>query len=117
MKRKSGYYAPLTMSGTLFLNSIMNSCYDNVQNHESTHFFSGLLRVYYYRLAQSWFINEPFSHQQMEGVHVSYQKVFSLPADMSSRTTAHGSEEHHKLIVDSTFIAIPQPNDSTQRKA
>jgi len=36
---------------------------------------------------------------------------------MSNRTTTHGPEEHHKLIVDSTFIAIPQPDDSTERKA
>ncbi|CAF1028449.1 unnamed protein product [Rotaria sordida] len=36
---------------------------------------------------------------------------------MDSRNTTHGSEEHHKLIVDSTSIAIPQPEDSQQRKA
>ncbi|CAF4329107.1 unnamed protein product [Rotaria sordida] len=29
----------------------------------------------------------------------------------------HGPEEHHKLIVDSTCIAVPQPDDSQQRKA
>ena len=46
-----------------------------------------------------------------------YPEFISLPADMSSGTTAHGPEEHHKLIVDSTCIAIPQPADSTQRKA
>jgi hypothetical protein len=46
-----------------------------------------------------------------------YPELISLPADMSNRTTAHGPEEHHKLIVDSTFIVILQPNDSTQRKA
>jgi hypothetical protein len=36
---------------------------------------------------------------------------------MDSRNTAHGPEEHHKLIVDSTSIAVPQPDDSQQRKA
>ncbi|CAF1359039.1 unnamed protein product [Rotaria sordida] len=36
---------------------------------------------------------------------------------MSNRTTAHGPEEHHKLIVDSASIAAPQPHDSQQRKA
>jgi hypothetical protein len=46
-----------------------------------------------------------------------YPEFISLPADISSRTTPHGPEEYHKLIVDSTFIAIPQPNDSTERKA
>ncbi|CAF4633632.1 unnamed protein product, partial [Rotaria sp. Silwood2] len=46
-----------------------------------------------------------------------YPELISLPADMSNRTTTYGPEEHHKLIVDSTFIAIPQPGDSIQRKA
>ncbi|CAF3733108.1 unnamed protein product [Rotaria sp. Silwood1] len=45
MKTKSGYYASLTMSGVV--NGIMSSCYDNVQNHESTHFSSDLLRGFY----------------------------------------------------------------------
>ncbi|CAF2788213.1 unnamed protein product [Rotaria sp. Silwood2] len=46
-----------------------------------------------------------------------YSELISLPADMSNRTTTQGPEEHHKLIANSTFIAIPQPGDSTQRKA
>ncbi|CAF2930749.1 unnamed protein product [Rotaria sp. Silwood2] len=46
-----------------------------------------------------------------------YPELISLPADMSNRTTVHGPEEHHKLIVDSTCIAIPQPYDLDQRKA
>ncbi|CAF2941950.1 unnamed protein product [Rotaria sp. Silwood2] len=46
-----------------------------------------------------------------------YPELVSLPADMSNRTAAHGPEEHHKLIVDSNFIAIPQPDDINQRKA
>jgi hypothetical protein len=46
-----------------------------------------------------------------------YPELISLPADMSNRTKAHGPKEHHKLIVDSTFIPIPQPNDLDQRKA
>ncbi|CAF2093802.1 unnamed protein product, partial [Rotaria magnacalcarata] len=45
-----------------------------------------------------------------------YPEFISLPADLSNRTTPHGPEEYHKLIVDSTFIAIPQPEDSTKRK-
>ncbi|CAF4166824.1 unnamed protein product [Rotaria sp. Silwood2] len=36
--------------------------------------------------------------------------------DLDSRNTAHGPKEHHKLIVDSTSIAVPQPEDSQQRK-
>ncbi|CAF2990154.1 unnamed protein product, partial [Rotaria sp. Silwood2] len=46
-----------------------------------------------------------------------YPGLVSLPANMTDKNIKHGTEEHHKLIVDSTFIAIPQPNDSQQRKA
>jgi hypothetical protein len=46
-----------------------------------------------------------------------YAELISLTADMSNRNTPHGPEEHHKLIVDSTIIAIPQPDDLDLRKA
>ncbi|CAM4823601.1 unnamed protein product [Rotaria magnacalcarata] len=36
---------------------------------------------------------------------------------MESSNTAHEPEEHHKIIVDSTSIAVPRPDDSEQRKA
>jgi len=46
-----------------------------------------------------------------------YQELVSLPANLSSKTAKHGPQKHHKLIVDSTCIAIPEPSDSDQRKA
>ena len=46
-----------------------------------------------------------------------YSKLISLPVDISSRRALHGSEQQHKLIVDSTFIAIPEPYDLQERKA
>ncbi len=46
-----------------------------------------------------------------------YPELISLPVDLSSRRTPHGPERQHKLIVDSTFIAIPEPYDSEERKA
>ncbi|CAF2812772.1 unnamed protein product [Rotaria sp. Silwood2] len=46
-----------------------------------------------------------------------YSKLVSLPADMTDINTTYGPEENHKLLVDSTYIVIPQPNDSRQRKA
>ncbi|CAF3155201.1 unnamed protein product [Rotaria sp. Silwood2] len=45
-----------------------------------------------------------------------YPELISLSGDMSNRTTPHGPEEHHKLIVDSTFIAISQRDDLDQHK-
>jgi hypothetical protein len=55
-------------------------------------------------------------------VHHMLSKVIdilhsSVPANMADKNLKHGPEEHHKLIVDSNVIAIPEPNDSQQRKA
>ncbi|CAF3995273.1 unnamed protein product [Rotaria sp. Silwood2] len=46
-----------------------------------------------------------------------YPELISLPADIANRRTPHGPQRHHKLIVDSTFIAMPEPYDSEQCKA
>ncbi|CAF4703068.1 unnamed protein product, partial [Rotaria sp. Silwood2] len=46
-----------------------------------------------------------------------YPELVSLPVDLASSRTPHGPERQHKLIVDSTFIAIPEPYDSEERKA
>jgi hypothetical protein len=45
-----------------------------------------------------------------------YPAFVSLPADLANRRTLHGPEQHHKLIVNSTCIAVPEPHDSEQRK-
>ncbi|CAF4670749.1 unnamed protein product, partial [Rotaria sp. Silwood2] len=46
-----------------------------------------------------------------------YPEFISLPANISNRSIPHGPEERHKLIVDPAFIAIPQPDESTEHKA
>ncbi|CAF4339497.1 unnamed protein product, partial [Rotaria sordida] len=46
-----------------------------------------------------------------------YRELISFPADIAKRRTPHGPEQNHKLIVDSTVVAIPEPYDSEQRKA
>ncbi|CAF4771640.1 unnamed protein product, partial [Rotaria sp. Silwood2] len=40
-----------------------------------------------------------------------------LPDDIAERRTPHRPHRNHKLIVDSTFIAIPEPYDTEKRKA
>ncbi|CAF4193621.1 unnamed protein product, partial [Rotaria sordida] len=45
-----------------------------------------------------------------------YPAFISIPADLTNRRTPHGPEQYHKLIVDSTFIAIPEPHDSEKCK-
>lgn len=46
-----------------------------------------------------------------------YPKLILLSDDMDDEATVHGLEQHHKLIVDSTVIAIHQPEDFEQRRA
>ncbi|CAF4668222.1 unnamed protein product, partial [Rotaria sp. Silwood2] len=46
-----------------------------------------------------------------------YPELVSLPTNIADRKEIHGPEQHHKLIVDSTFIAAPEPDDLEQRKA
>lgn len=44
-------------------------------------------------------------------------KFIVLPDDIDDEDAIHGPEHHHKLIVDSTFIAIHQPEDADDRRA
>ncbi|CAF4307232.1 unnamed protein product [Rotaria sp. Silwood2] len=46
-----------------------------------------------------------------------YAELISLPADIANTRTPHGPEQSHKLIVDSTFITVPEPSNSEERKA
>ncbi|CAF2965385.1 unnamed protein product [Rotaria sp. Silwood2] len=46
-----------------------------------------------------------------------YPELISIPADIGNRRTPHGPQQHHKLIVDSTCIAIPEPHESAQRRS
>ncbi len=55
----------------------MTSCYANVQSHEAAQFYMGPLRLYHW-LAQSLSINEPFGHQNMEGVHFVPQVMYEV---------------------------------------
>ena len=54
-------------------------------------------------------------------IDILYSSVCSqliiLPDNMNEESTSHELEEHYKLIVDPTFIATQQPEDSEQRKA
>lgn len=46
-----------------------------------------------------------------------YPELISLPINLASKRTPHGPEQHLKLIVDLTCIAIPEPYDTDQRIA
>ena len=50
-------------------------------------------------------------------LHYTNRARTYCPLFIDDETRILGLERYHKLIVDSTFIAILQPEDSAQRKA
>ncbi len=48
--------------------------------------------------------------------HCVYPRLVVFPDDIDDDDTVHGPEQYHKLIVDSTCIAIYQPEDPEERK-
>ncbi|UJR18730.1 hypothetical protein I4U23_005637 [Adineta vaga] len=69
LEMKTGFYAPLTTTGTILVNDVAASCYANVQSHDAAHFYMGPLR-WYNSLARSLSIAEPFGHQKSDGIHI-----------------------------------------------
>ncbi|CAF1252056.1 unnamed protein product [Adineta ricciae] len=68
IEMKKQYYAPLTMTGTLFVNDIFASCFANVRDHRFAQYSMTPFRVYY-KLARYLSIAEPFHTHQREGIH------------------------------------------------
>jgi hypothetical protein len=94
VEMKTGFYAPLTTSGknrsnsmkvccisnvigTILVNGIMASCFSNVKSHEAAQWYMSPLRWYYW-LAQSLSLSEPFGNQNREGVHFIPQIMYEF---------------------------------------
>ncbi|CAF5079504.1 unnamed protein product, partial [Rotaria sp. Silwood1] len=65
---KKGYYAPLTMKGTLLVNNVLASCYANVNNHHLAQYYMAPFR-YYYKFARFISLNDPFNINKTEGLY------------------------------------------------
>ncbi len=65
---KKGYYAPLTIKGTLFVNQILASCFAHTKNHYLAQFSMFPFR-FYYQLTQFIYLNDPFYNNKSEGLH------------------------------------------------
>ncbi|CAF0981463.1 unnamed protein product [Rotaria sordida] len=77
MEIKNGYYAPLTMTGTLLVNNIDASCFSNVKNHDIVQFYMSPLR-WYYRLSRLLFIEKPFGDKTVDGIHYIAQMLYEI---------------------------------------
>ncbi|CAF1976577.1 unnamed protein product [Rotaria magnacalcarata] len=65
---KFGYYAPLSITGTLLANNVEVSCFSNVKNHDIVQFYMSPLR-WYYRLSRLLSIEQPFGNHTVNGIH------------------------------------------------
>ncbi|CAF4592828.1 unnamed protein product [Rotaria sp. Silwood2] len=80
---------------------------------------SGLYNNYYRHRDNCNYCTPEFEKERqkkLEEKEVAIQQHFQV-LDDTNRRTPHEPQQHYKLIVDSTFIAIPEPHDSEQRKA
>ncbi|CAF3773377.1 unnamed protein product [Rotaria sp. Silwood1] len=68
IEMKKGYYAPLTMKGTLLINNILASCFANVNNHHLAQNYMTPFR-YYYKFARFISLYDPFNINKTEGLY------------------------------------------------
>ncbi|CAF2859881.1 unnamed protein product [Rotaria sp. Silwood2] len=68
IEMKKGYYAPLTMKGTLLINNVLASCFANVNNHHLAQYYMTPLR-YYYKFARFMSLYDLFNINKTEGLH------------------------------------------------
>ena len=74
---KQGYYAPLTMQGTLLVNQILASSFAHVRNHHLAQFYMFPFR-YYYKLTRWISFNDPFYLYKTEGLNWFIKIIFYL---------------------------------------
>lgn len=72
---KKGYYAPLTMKGTLLVNNILASCFANFNNHHVAQYYMAPFR-YYYKFTRLIYLSDPFNVNQTEGLHWTVSIMF-----------------------------------------
>ncbi|CAF3994004.1 unnamed protein product [Rotaria sp. Silwood1] len=75
---------------------------------------SGFYTNYYRHRDSCIYCTSELDEEKQQKMKKKQQNFRAL--DDTSRITSHGPEQQHKLIVDSTFIAIPELYDSEERK-
>ncbi|CAF1242233.1 unnamed protein product [Adineta steineri] len=79
IESKNGYFAPLTMTGTILVNNVYASCFASVKNHELAQIFMTPFR-WYYQLANFISITEPFNNNnnRTNGIHWFVKFIYQL---------------------------------------
>ncbi|CAF1537672.1 unnamed protein product [Rotaria sp. Silwood1] len=74
IEMKKGYYAPLTMKGTLLINNVLASCFANVNNHHLAQYYMTPFH-YYYKFARFMSLYDPFNINKTE-VRPDYKEYY-----------------------------------------
>ncbi|CAF1278143.1 unnamed protein product [Rotaria sordida] len=74
---KKGYFAPLTLTGTILINDVLASCYASAKNHQWAQTSMAPFR-WYYKLARFISVNEPFDNNGTDGIHWVVQMIYQL---------------------------------------
>ncbi|CAF1361335.1 unnamed protein product [Rotaria sordida] len=82
---KQGYFAPLTLAGTLLVNDVLASCYASVKSHQWAQ-ISMIPFRWYYRLARFISVNDPFDNNRTDGIHWTVQIIYQLISYIQSLT-------------------------------
>ncbi|CAF1477119.1 unnamed protein product [Adineta steineri] len=75
IEMKKGYYAPLTMKGTLLINNILASCFANINDHYLAQYSMAPFR-YYYKFTRLISLRDPFNINKTEGLHWTVNYMF-----------------------------------------
>ena len=74
---KKGYYAPLTMKGTLLVNNILASCFALIKDHHLAQYYMFPFR-YYYKLNKLFHSNDQSDIHNVEGLHWIIKIMFDF---------------------------------------
>ncbi|CAF4883392.1 unnamed protein product [Rotaria sp. Silwood1] len=74
---KKGYFAPLTLTGTILINDVLASCYASAKNHQWAQTFMAPFR-WYYKLARFISVNQPFNNNRTDGIHWVVKIIYQL---------------------------------------
>ena len=86
---KEGFFAPLTLHGTFFVNGVLTSCFASVRSHHWAQMFLTPFRWYYLFMRQFSSISPFDLDEENEGIHWTLKTIFDLLLRVDSSIFNH----------------------------